>query len=229
MYDLGNLIITFSTDVGQARPTLHATLMQRMTDVLSRMLNDPGTRASVQRTASESESSQNRSNSLSETGGDVEVGTESVQSPPLNVDAQPSSSVLPTEAPHTSSATESAAEGATQFPSALEDTLSCSHVNSSGETKPLKTDSQNMQPEQLRGFQLSCSSTQDSQPSQSEASEVIPEEIEIDSSSSVASNHMDEKSVNNTQGAVDPESVFDSNLEGLQDQISSLRRGFVQK
>lgn len=32
-------------DVAQARPTLHATLMQRMTDVLSRMLNDPVTRA----------------------------------------------------------------------------------------------------------------------------------------------------------------------------------------
>ncbi|RZF35874.1 hypothetical protein LSTR_LSTR015410 [Laodelphax striatellus] len=35
------------SDVGQARPTLHATLMQRMTDVLSRMLNDPATRAAL--------------------------------------------------------------------------------------------------------------------------------------------------------------------------------------
>lgn len=31
----------------QARPTLHGTLMQRMTDVLSRMLNDPATRAAL--------------------------------------------------------------------------------------------------------------------------------------------------------------------------------------
>lgn len=31
----------------QARPTLHASLMQRMTDVLSRMLNDPATRAAL--------------------------------------------------------------------------------------------------------------------------------------------------------------------------------------
>ncbi|XP_046668693.1 DDB1- and CUL4-associated factor 6-like isoform X2 [Homalodisca vitripennis] len=36
-----------STDAAQARPTLHATLMQRMTDVLSRMLNDPATRAAL--------------------------------------------------------------------------------------------------------------------------------------------------------------------------------------
>lgn len=34
-------------EVAQARPTLHATLMQRMTDVLSRMLNDPATRAAL--------------------------------------------------------------------------------------------------------------------------------------------------------------------------------------
>ncbi|GLH15811.1 WD repeat-containing protein 82 [Gryllus bimaculatus] len=34
-------------DVAQARPTLHATLMQRMTDVLTRMLNDPATRAAL--------------------------------------------------------------------------------------------------------------------------------------------------------------------------------------
>jgi len=33
--------------VAQARPTLHATLMQRMTFVLSRMLNDPATRAAL--------------------------------------------------------------------------------------------------------------------------------------------------------------------------------------
>lgn len=33
--------------MGQARPQLQGTLMQRMTDVLSRMLNDPMTRAAL--------------------------------------------------------------------------------------------------------------------------------------------------------------------------------------
>ena len=37
----------FISEIAQARPTLHATLMQRMTDVLSRMLNDPATRAAL--------------------------------------------------------------------------------------------------------------------------------------------------------------------------------------
>lgn len=40
------MILMFA-DAAQARPTLHATLMQRMTDVLSRMLNDPATRAAL--------------------------------------------------------------------------------------------------------------------------------------------------------------------------------------
>ncbi|XP_018406864.1 PREDICTED: DDB1- and CUL4-associated factor 6-like isoform X1 [Cyphomyrmex costatus] len=35
------------TEVAQARPVLHTSLMQRMTDVLSRMLNDPATRAAL--------------------------------------------------------------------------------------------------------------------------------------------------------------------------------------
>ncbi|XP_043272635.1 DDB1- and CUL4-associated factor 6-like isoform X3 [Venturia canescens] len=35
------------TEIAQARPILHTSLMQRMTDVLSRMLNDPATRAAL--------------------------------------------------------------------------------------------------------------------------------------------------------------------------------------
>ncbi|KAJ8924994.1 hypothetical protein NQ315_001159 [Exocentrus adspersus] len=38
---------TTTVSIGQARPQLQATLMQRMTDVLSRMLNDPMTRAAL--------------------------------------------------------------------------------------------------------------------------------------------------------------------------------------
>nr|CAH7766205.1 unnamed protein product [Callosobruchus chinensis] len=38
---------TATVNLGQARPQLQATLMQRMTDVLSRMLNDPMTRAAL--------------------------------------------------------------------------------------------------------------------------------------------------------------------------------------
>lgn len=45
-----NVLFFYECDlsgIGQARPQLQATLMQRMTDVLSRMLNDPMTRAAL--------------------------------------------------------------------------------------------------------------------------------------------------------------------------------------
>lgn len=40
-------MLIFALGIGQARPQLQTTLMQRMTDVLSRMLNDPMTRAAL--------------------------------------------------------------------------------------------------------------------------------------------------------------------------------------
>lgn len=42
-----NISVYYSLEVAQARPMLHTSLMQRMTDVLSRMLNDPATRAAL--------------------------------------------------------------------------------------------------------------------------------------------------------------------------------------
>lgn len=39
--------VYYLLEVAQARPILHTSLMQRMTDVLSRMLNDPATRAAL--------------------------------------------------------------------------------------------------------------------------------------------------------------------------------------
>jgi len=43
------LIFSYSLleQIAQVRPTLQATLMQRMTDVLARMLNDPATRMAL--------------------------------------------------------------------------------------------------------------------------------------------------------------------------------------
>lgn len=37
----------YVSEIAQARPVLQTSLMQRMTDVLSRMLNDPATRAAL--------------------------------------------------------------------------------------------------------------------------------------------------------------------------------------
>ncbi|KMQ86456.1 nuclear receptor interaction protein [Lasius niger] len=42
-----NPLYLHTVEIAQARPMLHTSLMQRMTDVLSRMLNDPATRAAL--------------------------------------------------------------------------------------------------------------------------------------------------------------------------------------
>lgn len=39
--------VFFSIDIAQARPTLHTPLMQHLTNVISRLLNDPATRAAL--------------------------------------------------------------------------------------------------------------------------------------------------------------------------------------
>lgn len=47
MSNLNIAYVYYSLEIAQARPILHTSLMQRMTDVLSRMLNDPATRAAL--------------------------------------------------------------------------------------------------------------------------------------------------------------------------------------
>lgn len=41
------IFFCLSKEIAQARPVLHTSLMQRMTGLLSRMLNDPATRAAL--------------------------------------------------------------------------------------------------------------------------------------------------------------------------------------
>lgn len=215
-------------DVGQARPTLHATLMQRMTDVLSRMLNDPGTRASVQRSASESESSQNRSNSLVETTGDVDVSAEGSQSPSSNTETQPSTSDVPAESLSNPSPMEGSTEVVASCSSALEATP-CLHTDSFSGTKPSETESQAVCLDEASYSCSSSSSQQHSLPSQSDTFEVTTNEMEIHHSNPEAISDADDSSINSTHPATVQEKVIDSNFEGLQNRISSLRKGFVQK
>uniref|UniRef100_A0A0P4WLN2 Uncharacterized protein n=1 Tax=Scylla olivacea TaxID=85551 RepID=A0A0P4WLN2_SCYOL len=178
-------------DVGQARPTLHATLMQRMTDVLSRMLNDPNSRASGQRTTSESESSQNAA-------GDEEGNTESGSQPPSS-----SPSVHLAAAAETSDAVAEENIETEQLP-----TSEATHE--SEELMERNCDeSDTLQPEQT-------ASQSDSEPQQSDSGDPQTEASESADSLVEGMNHENEMPSKN------------SKIEGLQDRITSLRRGFVK-
>ncbi|XP_018321214.1 DDB1- and CUL4-associated factor 6 isoform X2 [Agrilus planipennis] len=114
-----------TVSIGQARQQLHSTLMQRMTDVLSRMLNDPLTRAalsaggedSLAENVNEQESSprsgeedsanapnSNERDETSRTTTNLEEGAndEDVDMPEVNQPSAPSSSTTNSETPTTS-------------------------------------------------------------------------------------------------------------------------------
>ncbi|XP_042857132.1 DDB1- and CUL4-associated factor 6-like isoform X1 [Penaeus japonicus] len=190
-------------DVGQARPTLHATLMQRMTDVLSRMLNDPGTRATVQRTTSESEASQNPSESLSENVRDGEEAADTVQHSESNVNEQP----LPLSSMEAPSST--VQQTIAQFPGTSEGNAASESMND-----------QCCENEEA-GERLEQSATHNvSEPHQD------PQETELQTRTTQETNETPlEEEVEDTH----MEDSQRATLSGLQDRLSSLRQGFVEK
>lgn len=69
------------TDAVENPPTLHATLMQRMTQVLSRMLNDPATRAALNNPASEADNEDPSSRDVNQNETPERSSSEAVPTP----------------------------------------------------------------------------------------------------------------------------------------------------
>lgn len=221
-------MIPFPSDVGQARPTLHATLMQRMTDVLSRMLNDPNSRAPAQRTTSESESSQGQlipdaatdeeGNTTEGVGGEDSGGGGPSQSSAVLGVCLAGSSTEPTETPGTvadecsgSGQLLTTSQGATTHHSEeLGSEMNCdeSEVNTSAMQQPVQTSTLHLpgssEPLQESGITGNVNSTMDD-------TEDVSPVVE-------GRNHEKETPPRNS-----------SDIEGLQDRITSLTQGFVEK
>ncbi|XP_064121511.1 LOW QUALITY PROTEIN: DDB1- and CUL4-associated factor 6-like [Macrobrachium nipponense] len=185
-------------DVGQARPTLHATLMQRMTDVLSRMLNDPSSRAPGQPGAPDLDSSRNRSDSVSDSISERDVAHNET------AEANPSGPLLTEDQPSTSAA---------------------SLISQTGES------STNLSETSTAPCALGASSSvaEDNKPSLScdvESSSVLQQNESDDSQAKPTTSRAERHQLPDEEGPFD---VMDPSIEGLQDRISSLRQGFVEK
>ncbi|KAJ3662359.1 hypothetical protein Zmor_006713 [Zophobas morio] len=90
---------TTTVSIGQARPQLHATLMQRMTDVLSQMLNDPMTRAALSAGGEDSlDQNEGQQNNTSAQGENAQNQNEGEPGP-----SNSESVAMDTAAPETSS------------------------------------------------------------------------------------------------------------------------------
>lgn len=222
-------MFAFPSDVGQARPTLHATLMQRMTDVLSRMLNDPNSRASAQRTTSESESSQGHlipdattdeeGNTTEGVGGEDSGGGGPSQSSAVLGACLAGSSSEPTETPGTvadectgTDQLVTTSQGVTAHQSEeLGSEMNCdeSEVNTSTMQQPVQTSTLHLpdssEPLQESGIAGNVNSTTD------DTEDVNP----------VVEGRNHEKEETPLRNS--------SNIEGLQDRITSLTQGFVER
>ena len=171
-----------------------------MTDVLSRMLNDPNSRGG-QPPAQETESSQQRSESASESASERDAGGGEAG------EANPSGSALTDEQASTSAASLTSQAGGSS--ANLSRVLDLSEASAS----QCVPDSSSLPKEKLPG-------TDGGEPSSSKVSNSAEAPMEADHSEVEKREHSDEDRSYN---------VIDPSIEGLQDRISSLRQGFVEK
>ena len=236
----------FILEIAQARPTLHATLMQRMTDVLSRMLNDPATRAA-----------------LSGGGEDSLEGDEN-QAAEAETVAPPSTEPSPNTAPYqlvsdetasTSQPFSSSSASAPQHPvlsvhSPISEAVSSSNnsVPSSSNMSSVSYSSNNSsipyisntvsestnaldlsQVPQLNLYSseqpISCGTLGASERHEADSETMLPGQ-------SVPSQDVHSESSNASRASPallqDPELVH-NNISNLQDQLSTMREGFIER
>ncbi|XP_076055559.1 DDB1- and CUL4-associated factor 6-like isoform X6 [Oratosquilla oratoria] len=192
-------------DVSQARPTLHATLMQRMTDVLSRMLNDPGTRAAVHRTVSDSREEERRERSEA-----PEDGEHSLQEPG-EPSSQPQSSQ--SEGNIQSSLSQSSIDVSVQGTAGSAEEAEASSASVSG------TDSTAMAVQAC-----TLEEANGSRPTHEE------EPMEVDNVVLAQSQEVKHEPQRRDSEERDPppeQGILHSNIDTLEDRLSSMRRGFI--
>jgi nuclear receptor interaction protein len=235
----------FIPEIAQARPTLHATLMQRMTDVLSRMLNDPATRAAL---------SGGGEDSLE---GDENQGAEAQPSTSQPTESSPDTlrhQLMSTETASASQPLSSNSVSVPQLSSLSIDSSMPEAVDSNNETVPssnnmpaISSSSNNLSKPQVTDAiaenndaldlsqvpQLNVCSTE--QPvlsdtlSTSERNETDSHTVLLEEGVPSRQNCSDSSSASRASMLIpDPELVH-HNISNLQDQLSTMREGFIER
>ncbi|EFN82313.1 DDB1- and CUL4-associated factor 6 isoform X2 [Harpegnathos saltator] len=220
------------TEVAQARPVLHTSLMQRMTDVLSRMLNDPATRAA-----------------LSGGGEDSLEGVieqqDGIQNPENNGESNAEGSNESTESStgRDNNSNNAGTSGSTS-------TCTGRASRSSTTTEETSTDDERPEMRQIEGQEyneLASYSTparvNDGNPTESAASNDVPMETESSqgdaqaaSACSTSSHHRTkhggvwhESEKANDASRANIGSKQESMMENLQDRLTTMRDGFLER
>lgn len=236
----------FIPEIAQARPTLHATLMQRMTDVLSRMLNDPATRAALSGGGEDSlEGEENQ-------GTEAQITTpQSIESPPDTVPHNlMSAETASTSQPHSSSSVSVPQLSLLSIHSSMPEAVDSSNEsipssnnmpagsdsnNNSGKREVTDTVAENNSVLDLSQVppQLNvCSAEQPifsgtlgtNERNGTDSETVLPEQGVHSRQDS------DDSSAATRASLLMPDSeLVDHNISNLQDQLSTMREGFIER
>ncbi|PSN36356.1 hypothetical protein C0J52_19730 [Blattella germanica] len=215
-------------EIAQARPTLHATLMQRMTDVLSRMLNDPATRAAL---------SGGGEDSLE---GDENQGAEPQPSTSQSTEALPESSQLQETPPNNTTcemASTSASISVPQLSSLSIHSSLPETADSNNETIPSTAPhSGSVSTSELPPIENNNALDLSQVPQFSESSTTQP--ISSDTLGASENNETENKSLLPEHSVPSQEDcssrssdseIVHHNISNLQDQLSTMREGFIER
>ncbi|XP_044011066.1 DDB1- and CUL4-associated factor 6-like isoform X2 [Aphidius gifuensis] len=209
------------TEIAQARPVLHTSLMQRMTDVLSRMLNDPATRAALSGGGEDSlEGVIDQHAAGVQQDADLDINNEE-----RNSDAQ-SSMDTESNAQAIDDSIETGSMGTT-----IENNLDSTNTESLGDDEPESDDINSFPIQQLSDNSNNdvLQQQQQQETSQSENTKASIQSFTTLSISQDDNEHDDNNSVNQIEE--NPiENVRDENMmENLQDRLTTMRDGYLEK
>nr|XP_034174084.1 DDB1- and CUL4-associated factor 6-like isoform X2 [Osmia lignaria] len=213
------------TEIAQARPVLHTSLMQRMTDVLSRMLNDPATRAalcgggedSLEGVIDNQENAQNNNENVTESTEERHNETEGTERTSAQSNQETDISEQPTDRPEHPSCSGTQSKPETSYSAETKEEASSETMPSNETTDETSVECKSYVPMETESSQVESQkcSVQPCSSRDADNSNDAPEEDQVSSDDSPCT------SMGNKQEG--------HMMKNLQDRLTKMRVGFLEK
>ncbi|XP_076544697.1 DDB1- and CUL4-associated factor 6 isoform X2 [Osmia lignaria lignaria] len=213
------------TEIAQARPVLHTSLMQRMTDVLSRMLNDPATRAalcgggedSLEGVIDNQENAQNNNENVTESTEERHNETEGTERTSAQSNQETDISEQPTDRSEHPSCSGTQSKPETSYSAETKEEASSETMPSNETTDETSVECKSYVPMETESSQVESQkcSVQPCSSRDADNSNDAPEEDQVSSDDSPCT------SMGNKQEG--------HMMKNLQDRLTKMRVGFLEK
>ncbi|XP_029035594.2 DDB1- and CUL4-associated factor 6-like isoform X3 [Osmia bicornis bicornis] len=213
------------TEIAQARPVLHTSLMQRMTDVLSRMLNDPATRAalcgggedSLEGVIDNQENAQHNNENVTESTEERHNETEGTERTSAQSNQEADISEQPTDRPENPSCSGTQSKPETSYSAETKEEASSETMPSNETTDETSVECKSYVPMETESSQVESQkySVQPCSSRDADNSNDAPEEDQVSSDDSPCT------SMGNKQEG--------HMMKNLQDRLTKMRVGFLEK